>query len=261
MENKEFYRGVIKLRNMDTDKLFEEVENRKESSNFIINNDWGSSTVSSTSLLSWTNPTITQLKRNKFFGITWWKKYQEISVEDFFGKVKRTKRKIEIIEGILDKYFQQIGQAEKFGQTALVERLRDDIEVVRAEALAVVCGVKEYLTQSQIDSLIKKSVKNIEMTSIKNFIRPIPSRLVKIKVALDKEKVFAEYVILHYDPKQENSQLTEKEIEKKKDPILFGIIKGSRNFYYIGDWIDEHCNLTLKEAVEVIGEKSKAIIT
>ena len=248
---------------MDTNKLFEEVESRKESSNFIINNGmgtWSSITASPQSAVSWSNPTITQLKKKKFFGITWWKKYQEISVEEFFGKIKKTKKQIEIIDGIVDKYFKQIEQAEKLGQIALVERLKDDIEIVKAEALAVVCGITEYLTQSQVDKLLKKSIKNIEITPIKNFIRPIPSKLVSIKEKLDKEKVFAEYVILHYDPKKENTELTKKEIEKKKDPILFGVIKGSRNFYFIGDWIDEYCNLTLKEAVAVIGEKSKAII-
>jgi len=243
---------------MNTNKLFEEVESRKESSNFTISNNWGSITTSGSGV-SWGNSTITQVEKKKFFGITWWKKYKELSVEEFFGKIKKTKKQIEIIDGIVEKYISQIEQAEKLGQTALVERLKDDIEVVKSEALAVVCGIEEYLTQSQVDKLLKESTKNIEITFIKNFIRIIPSRLVSIKEKVDKEKVFADYVILHYDPKKENTELTKEEIERKKDPILFGIIKGSRNFYYLGDWIDEYCDLTLKEAVVIIGEKPKTI--
>lgn len=64
---------------------------------------------------------------------------------------------------------------------------------------------------------------------------------------------------MHYDPKKKNTELTKKEKEKKRDPILFGIIKHSRNFYYIGDWIDEYCDLTLKEAVLIIEDKPKQI--
>ncbi len=41
--------------------------------------------------------------------------------------------------------------------------------------------------------------------------------------------------------------------------MLFGIIKDARNFYYIGDWIDEYCDLTLKEAVAIIEDKTKTI--
>ena len=248
---------------METSKLFEEVESRRDDSNMVleINSD------SDTGIISWDNGTtlsangwnVQQIKKKRLFGITLWRKITEISPDVFFQKLKKTKKQILIIDGIIEKYFKSIEQAEKLGQTALVERLKDDIEVVKAEALAVVCGIKEYLTQAQVDKLLKKSTKNIEITPIKNFVRPIPNRLVAIKEKLDKEKVFTEYVIMHYDPKKENTELTKKEKERKKDPILFGIIKNSRNFYFIGDWIDEYCDLTLKEAVNIIEEKIKKI--
>jgi hypothetical protein len=251
---------------METNKLFEEVENRRDNRNLILTTNgattisegssWGTITIDP----SWQNQSVTQIKKRKMFGITLWKKITEIPLDVFFQKIKKTKKQILIIDGIVDKYFKQIEQAEKLGQIALVEKLKDDIEIVKSETLAVICGVTEYLTQSQIDKLLKKSVKNIEITPIKNFIRPIPAKLVTIKEKLDKEKVFNEYVILHYDPKKENIELTKKEKIKKKDPILFGIIKGSRNFYFIGDWIDEYCNLTLKEAVNIIEDKTKKII-
>lgn len=247
---------------MDTNKLFEEVESRQERSNsFFVTSGTINNQITlvdnTTQDEGWN---VQKVTKTKFFGITLWKKITEISPDVFFQKLKKTKKEIQIIDGILDKYFKQIEQAEKLGQTALVERMKDDIEVVKAEALAVVCGVKEYLTQSQIDKLLKKSTKNIEITPIKNFVRPIPGKLVSIKEKLDTEKVFAEYVVMHYDPKKENTELTKKEKDRKKDPIMFGIIKGSRNFYFIGDWTDEYCDLTLKEAVAVIEEKIKNII-
>ena len=38
----------------------------------------------------------------------------------------------------------------------------------------------------------------------------------------------------------------EREKAKRRDPILFGIFKESRKLYYIGDWVDDYCDLTRK---------------
>jgi hypothetical protein len=46
--------------------------------------------------------------------------------------------------------------------------------------------------------------------------------------------------------------MTKAEVEKAKDPILFGVVKGTRNLYYIGDWIDEYCDLTLDKFLSVL---------
>lgn len=252
---------------METNRLFEEIESRRDNSSLTTDGSsiltWGGASQQANITIGgvpWGAPIIQEVKKKKFFGITLWKKVTEISPNVFFQKIKKTKKQILIIDGIVEKYFKQIEQAEKLGQTALAEKLKDDIEVVKGEALAAVCGVTEYLTQGQVEKLLKKSVKNIEITFVKNFIRPIPSKLVSIKEKLDKEKVFADYVVMHYDPKKENTELTKKEKVRKRDPILFGIIKGSRNFYFIGDWVDEYCDLTLKEAVNLIEEKTKKII-
>ena len=89
---------------------------------------------------------------------------------------------------------------------------------------------------------------------LKNFTRPIPQEVIdKIKEVNDYE-VFNNYVILHYDPKNVNQKETKKEeYNRKKDPILFGVISGSRKLYYITDWIDEVCDLTLEAFVDALG--------
>ena len=111
---------------METNKLFEDVESRKDTSNFVlgsgstvISNSWGT--------ISGWNPAIVEVKKKTFFGVTLWRKITEISPDVFFQRLKKTKQEIKIIDGIVDKYFKQISQAEKLGQIALVERLRDDI--------------------------------------------------------------------------------------------------------------------------------------
>jgi len=48
--------------------------------------------------------------------------------------------------------------------------------------------------------------------------------------------------------------MTKEEIQKMKDPILFGMIKESNRLYFIDDWEDEYCDLTFDEIIDVIGE-------
>lgn len=246
---------------MNLEEIFEDVDSRRS---VIANSGTWAVSTGSTQGLTFNNAflsgnTVQVTQRKKLFGLPWGVKRFEMSIEDFFGTLKKSKNQVKIIEGMVDKYLKSIEKAEKFGQVALVEKLRDGVEVVRKEALALAAGVKEYITDEQFENLKKKSSKHIEITYIKNFARPIPDELLSLKEKLDTDKVFEEYLVVHYDPKKKNSELTKKEVERKRDPILFGVMKGSRNLYYLGDWIDEYCNLTLKDAVAIIESETKKI--
>lgn len=91
------------------------------------------------------------------------------------------------------------------------------------------------------------------MDYIKNYIRPIPEDVIEKKRKADKLMVFDNYCILYYDP--ENNAISPTVAEKMEDPILFGMIQGSTNLYYIADWIDEYCDLTLDRFIELSGIK------
>jgi hypothetical protein len=45
---------------------------------------------------------------------------------------------------------------------------------------------------------------------------------------------------------------TKEEIARKKDPILFGLIEDRRRLYFVGDWEDEYCNLTLDKIADAV---------
>lgn len=115
--------------------------------------------------------------------------------------------------------------------------------------------MKLYLTETQIVDFYKKCEKGLRLDWIKNYARVIPDKFVEVKKKLDDLKIFDNYVILHYDPDLKSFKETEAEIEEKKrpkDPILFGVMQDSRKLYYIGDWIDEYCDLTLDKVLEVL---------
>lgn len=221
---------------------------------------------STSSNFVWTSQNVvtSTKKEKKGFWIFSWVKKQitEISVEEFFERAKLSKKQVVILDGVVNKYLSQIERAEKLGQVAMVEKMKDEIEIVKKEALACAKGgIKEYLEEKQLKELLNKSSKNIAITPLKNFTRFIPDKVAMKLEKLQKENLFDEYVVVHYDPKKEAVKMTKKEEEKAKDPILFGKINGSNNFYYVGDWIDEYCNLTLKEAVVILGEKPKTLLT
>ena len=52
-----------------------------------------------------------------------------------------------------------------------------------------------------------------------------------------------------------NSRHKKKEIEKKKDPVLFGLLAGSSKLYFIADFIDEYCDLTFDKLTEIVGKE------
>jgi hypothetical protein len=162
-------------------------------------------------------------------------------------------KKIENIEEISKYYENALNKAKEFGQKALEEKIMDMISVVKCEIL--LSGEFKYVTEDQIIKLYEMtdSSKNLKLTWIKNFSRIIPDDVLKAKKDADTKLVFDNYVVLHYDPENNGEIMTKKEIEKKKDPILFGVLNKSKKLYYIADWKDKYCDLTLDEMFEKIG--------
>ena len=78
----------------------------------------------------------------------------------------------------------------------------------------------------------------------------------------DVSPVFDNYVVAHYsDIIQKAAKVEEKvsakeekkQREKRRDPILFGVIKNSRKLYYITDWVTDTDDLTLAKLEKELG--------
>ena len=166
----------------------------------------------------------------------------------------------------LDLYNQRVGilkeqleVAKSTGQTSLKNRLESEISVATQESLLLVGGFQTYITEEQMLKFSAKCKKGLCLDWISDFVRIIPVEVYKKKVAADSLFVFDNYVVLHYDPTDTGTDkvVTEARREAVRDPILFGVILGSRKLYYIGDWVDEKCDLTLDQVIETLGEKAK----
>lgn len=162
----------------------------------------------------------------------------------------------------LVKYYEDaLLHVEKTGQYALKDKLKNILNVVKAEILLLDNDLVKYVLDEQIVELFTKlkSDSKLKLTWIRNFVKIIPSDVLKLKEKTDELGVFDNYVILHFDPNNDATALTEAEKKAKEDPILFGVIQNSNKLYYVADWVDDYCDLTLEKMFETLGGKALEI--
>jgi|SRR3989344_187049 len=180
---------------------------------------------------------------------------QRISIGEFFRDVKNSTSELEIVNERLEGYRKALQNAKKNGQTALFERLTHGIEAVRAETQLVALGMPKYLSEDTLVAFVKKAQKGLRLDHVRNFIRMIPEEVAQRRHRCDELGIFDNYVVLHFDPGAKSWAETEEEKLRRKDPILFGLLRGRRNLYFIGDWVDEFCDLTLDQIADTMGKE------
>ncbi len=182
------------------------------------------------------------------------------NTEEFFKQLKKSFEFLENkdVNDIIEFYSKHIKQAKDLRQTALLENLINKIDIIKLESILFNDGhFTKYVSEEDIIKFNGKfGVKNLYLTRVKNFNRVIPNRIFELKQKADELLVFDNYVILHTDATGDVINETEAErkarIRREKDPILFGLIKGSTKLYYIGDWVDEYCDLTLDKLLNAL---------
>lgn len=182
------------------------------------------------------------------------KEVPELDIIQFFAAIKATS--LESANGYINrvsKYLRAIHKASSIGQTALVSKLAREMVGNKYESFLAAEGYYYVVKEEDVVKFAKKSEKGIAIDYIKNFARPIPDEVADKIVKANALEIFDNYVIMHYDPESKSYMDTQKEEAKRRDPIVFGVIAGSRKLYYITDWIDEYCDLTLEKFVDTIG--------
>ena len=107
---------------------------------------------------------------------------------------------------------------------------------------------------------VKRPVKIIEL---ERYEREIPDEIVEV---IDKTKeLFDQMYIVYTDYTGKEERKIEAE-QKQKDPILFGTFQNREKkvvvdrFYYLGDWVDEFCDLTLDKMVNETKKLGRNIV-
>lgn len=184
-------------------------------------------------------------------------------LKEFFDSIKESVKELDEneINEILAKYKTVLINAQDNNQIALIEKIKDYAKTLKYELVLSTSKFNKFLTEKDIvdfhnvASVHEKYRTGLCLTYVKNFVKVIPNEVTEAKKEADKLKVFDNYVVLHYDYSGKAVEDTKAEKEKKKDPILFGVISGSKNLYFIGDWIDEYCDLTLDVVIKKLGKE------
>lgn len=192
--------------------------------------------------------------------VRWWRssvmrreEERKMTVEEFFGSVKGSAQELGIIHARGVGYEAQIVRAQQTGQVAMLEQLQKGAVAVRAEAQLVALELPRYIEEDTLVAFVKQAKKGLRLDWVRNFTRHIPDDVLARKIKADDRGIFDNYVVLHYDPGKKSWAETEAEKTKRKDPILFGLIEGRRRLYFVGDWVDEFCDLTLDQIADQLG--------
>lgn len=166
----------------------------------------------------------------------------KITVQEYFRSIKMSCEELQKLDDRMNGYVVAVKQADEFGQKALAEDLKARIEVIKLESRMYSMGLVKVITEEQVVDFYKDSEKGVQLNWIRNFNRVIPSALLSLKKRADELEIFDNYVIMHYDPNKKSYKQTKEEYEaqkaaeeaKRRDPIMFGVLKDSRKLYYVG---------------------------
>ena len=176
-----------------------------------------------------------------------------------YVKSKLGKVQIERVKKRLSKLQKLVAYSREMGQQALYEELTKEVAVLVRESELAAFNIDKSIEFKHIDkfrSIVKEKV--IKWDQLENFPRVVP-RNVQTKVkALKKAGIFDEFWILFIDYTKQPEMKSTKEKIRQKDPILFGRLKYQPDrYYYIADWVDEYCDLTLDKLVDKIKLEDK----
>jgi len=188
-----------------------------------------------------------------------------MSAKDYFDLVKGCRQRFEQsdLDAIYKNCMYLANKALITKQKKALGKLLFQMECLEKEKKLLDLGFDTYVNMDDVDYFIdtvrEKSVKIIELA---NYEREVPDEIVDNVVKT--EGIFDEYYVVFTDYTGAMERQIAKE-RRDKDPILFGVFRSkSRHtvvdrFYYLGDWVDEYCDLTLEKMVEEMKQEGRDI--
>ena len=178
-----------------------------------------------------------------------------LTPQQYFDVVKDRKSKAtdEQLRAIYDNCLELLNKYKITNQHKCAAKLIFHLECIEKEREIVSMGIDTFVYRDDIEYYIDNVASNVvKIIELENYEREIPDEIVEI-IAKVKDKFDQMYVVFT-DYTGEVERQVEKE-RRAKDPILFGTFQSQKDnvvidrFYYLGDWVDEYCDLTLDKMV------------
>lgn len=186
---------------------------------------------------------------------------ETLSPSEYFEKVKGKLQEEtpENVKRLFDVTMKQLKRFTITGQKSAAKELYAKCLYLEKEMKLLEKGLTKYVKRTDIDHYIDDVADNcVCVIEMSNFDRPIPDEIIdRIGETMD---IFDEFYIVFTDYTGEKRSKVAKE-KRDKDPIVFGNIfidgKLSPKMYFIGDWVDDYCDLTLDKMISEIAKSDK----
>lgn len=190
-------------------------------------------------------------------------------VESLFNKIKKAFARADenYQEKIIDNLTEIKNNAEELNQQNLFLEAEIKLKNAMTEVEAIKAGYDRYVLKEDVNELIenlkaKDGGRQLAFSNLERYPRVIPQKNAKL---IKQAKKYFDSIYILYTAKKE-------EVEKEKiakDPIAFGVVKykddnnsltrqtsvESNHMFFITDWVDEYCDLTLDKLVELSKEE------
>lgn len=178
-----------------------------------------------------------------------------LNPQEYFDAVKERKQKItdEQLQAVYDNCLELLAKYRVTGQRAGIKKLMFHLECIEKEREIVKMGIDTFVYRDDIEFYIDQVADDIvKIIDLESYEREIPDEIVSV-IERVKDKFDQLYIVFtDYTGEVERQVMEER---RKKDPILFGTFQSRESrsiidrFYYLGDWVDEYCDLTLDKMV------------
>ena len=180
----------------------------------------------------------------------------DITPTVYFNYVKDMKKNIEDenLQTVADNCLILLQKTKLTGQTSAAKKIVDQYSLIMRELKAASFGFDTIVYKSDIEKFITKISKHeVKIIELSKYTREVHDSVIEKLMIAKENELFDEYYVLFTDYTMKETKQVAKE-RRDKDPILFGAFKTTDNnnipeerFFYIGDWVDEYCDLTLEE--------------
>ena len=177
-----------------------------------------------------------------------------ITPSQYFDFIKGAKNTIttDALKNSYDVFIKLAEKYQRLGQVESLKKLCFLADTLVKEEKLIEMGISTYVYKDTIEDYIENVAdKTVKIVELSRYMREVPDELID---TIERTKdLFDEFYVVFTDYTGKEERKVQKE-RRDKDPILFGVFKNNTNvadrFYFLGDWVDEYCDLTLDKMVE-----------
>lgn len=193
---------------------------------------------------------------------------ENLTPGDYFNYVKNMKSIVDIaeFEKLRDSCMSLLKKAVITGQKKMAQDLTRQYNIVLKEIRAIENGYNVVIFRTDVEKYINDLQDNpIRIIELENYERDVPDDVIDKIADIKEKKLFDRLYVIFTDYSLKETKKIAKH-RHEKDPILFGSFNCVVNdestsnskeryipderMFFIADWVDEKCDLTLEELVK-----------